>query len=177
MKKSFVLAVLAIMFFLTSAFADPERVGVQREYVLAGITTAEVETTAGFVGVQAACQAEFGPVARICTTLEVINSPNLTTLTVAKTSMLQGVPVAVSAHVRTDDFVTLGTYDAAGVATFHGAPNASLAPSLNCRAWTTDSSAHSYAVLLPAYGQTTVSIGTSQCLNTPAPVVCCVPQP
>jgi len=49
--------------------------------VIAGITEAEVETDGGVVAVQAACQPEFGALARICATVEAMNSPGLTTTT------------------------------------------------------------------------------------------------
>ena len=47
-------------------------------YVFAGYSTAVVKGDVGFHGMHGACQSDFGPNARICTTKEALLSPNFT---------------------------------------------------------------------------------------------------
>ncbi len=122
--------------------------GVEYSYVYTGFSTTQVVGNVGYLGVNSACQSEFGANARMATSLEIINSTGL--VAQSGTAWVQAVRHPSGGNSDYTSGVTPNTWSCAG--------------------WTANSTATSLTVNGP-----NISF-TKQACNTNSYVACSVPQ-
>lgn len=128
-----------------------------------GVTAAKFKGDAGFLNLTAACRDEFGASARMCSSVEILESNTL-------------IPDIGECWVRAvfQPIATgspgVATMDASGV--YLDGLSASTSPeNFTCDGWSSDSSNASALVLKPSGGFAVRGCGTNR------PVSCCAPVP
>ena len=152
--KRLTLALTITIALAGTAYAKPpwlDSIGTQT-YGFAGYTSTEVNP-AGLSNLHKACQNDFGPEARMCTSMELMLSPNLEGPGNGIRAWV--LPLITGGHGRFDS-----TIDISGVSTTVG---------LTCRGW--NPTGNSIGLVISDDGR----FGGQNC-NTASPVACCVPQ-
>ena len=146
------------------------------EYRVVGESTATVDGGSGQDGMSAACQSDYGPQSRMCTTLEVIRSPEITGLPAGSTGAWVQ-PIITSQGVVYDPTpiaaFTAWVHDAGGITTrvrdaFPS--NAIDRATISCSGWFLGNDSFNGAAYDRSEGRLTI-----RSCGQPQPVLCCAP--
>jgi hypothetical protein len=153
---------ILVAFAVAAAFVTGSMAGAA-DYELKGLTTNTFDGDEGIYGFTLACQAEFGSDARMCNSIEVMETTNLPSLPTSGGGWVRPVVVAAdSTAVR----------DASG----H-----SFTPSLSCNSWSSASVSTAGLIFVDALGGggggTAGYIFAHGFCNGSLAVACCSPTP
>lgn len=161
MRRVSSFAVLVIVVFALSAASVQAQSASPFQWV--GVTTTGFDGDDGFLNMTAACRVEFGASARMCSSVEILESNTLVP------DIGECWVRAVFQPVATGS-LPAATMDASGV--FLDGLSGSTGPeNFTCNGWTSNSSNLNALVLKPSGGFQVRGCGTNR------PVSCCAPVP
>jgi hypothetical protein len=172
MNIMFVLSIAAFLSIglTTSTLAAPQP-KLPNGYAYAGITNAAVLPD-GFNSMHAACQAEFGSAARMCTTKEIFESAQSSSITIPSSASQPWVEPVISAMISD------GTKIYYSIIGGHVLPDGLPLPNitgLNCYSWSNPSSSGETGTVIGGSPGGVERFSTAAC-DTARPVACCLPQ-
>jgi len=141
-----------------------------KSYRYVGNSTATTLPIIGFNGMHATCQTDFGPTARMCTTTEVIETPNMPSITVNTQAWVQPVVDGLAVH----EGATRSWFGVAGRAIPDPSGSQNVSDGIICASWTTDTEQRTGTVIYTT-ASGAIGVGAVDCNNDIA-VSCCLPQ-